>query len=107
MLLLLLWLSKIKQLCYYSIQSPYNFITCMQILIHTDRMARILHIGQKFENFQAFESAIERYQNAENVKFYKRDSRSVEKVQVRISYKVNERLKYYENYMRLHSDVSK
>ena len=33
----------------------------MQILIHTARMARILHIGQKIENFQAFESAIERY----------------------------------------------
>ena len=59
-------------------------------------MARILHIGQKFENFQAFESAIERYQNAESFQFYKRDSRSVEKAQVRISYKLNERLKYYE-----------
>ena len=47
----------------------------------------ILHIGQKFENFQAFESAIEHYQNAESVQFYKRDSRSVEKVQVCISYK--------------------
>ena len=50
-------------------------------------MAHILHIGQKFENFQAFESAIECYQNAESVQFYKRDSRSVEKVQVCISYK--------------------
>ena len=28
----------------------------MQILIHTVRMARILHIGQNFDNFQAFES---------------------------------------------------
>ena len=58
-------------------------------------MARILHIGQKDENFQAFESANERYQNAENVQFYKRD-RSVEKAQVRISYKLSERLKYCE-----------
>ena len=61
-------------------------------------MARILHIGQNFDNFQAFESAIECYQNAESVRiqFYKRDSRSVEKAQVRIWYKLNERLKYYE-----------
>ena len=56
------------------------------------RMARILYIGQKVENFQAFGSAIERYQNAESVQFYKRE-RSVEKAQVRISYKLNERLK--------------
>ena len=55
----------------------------MQILIHAVRMARILHIGQKVENFQAFGSGIERYQN----------ERSVEKAQVRISYKLNERLK--------------
>ena len=61
----------------------------MQILIHTVRMARILHIGQKVENFQAFESAIERYQNAESVHVYKRD-RSVEKAPVRISCKLNE-----------------
>ena len=58
-------------------------------------MALILHIGQKVENFQAFESAFEHYQNAESVQFYKRD-RSVEKAQVRISYKSNERLKYCE-----------
>ena len=47
----------------------------MQILIHTVRMARILHIRQKVENFHAFESAmlesaIERYQNADSVHFY-------------------------------------
>ena len=69
----------------------------MQISILTVRMARILHSHrEKNENFQAFESAIERYQNAESVQFYKRDYRSVEKAQVRISYKLNERLKYYE-----------
>ena len=58
-------------------------------------MACILHIGQKVENFQAFESANERYQNAESVQFYKTD-RSVAKAQVRISYKLSERLKYCE-----------
>ena len=62
-------------------------------------MARILHIRQKVENFQAFESAIERYQNAESVQFYKRD-RNVEKAQVRISYKLHERLKYIQVYSR-------
>ena len=45
----------------------------MQILIHAVRMALILHIGQKVENFQAFGSAIERYQNAESVQIYKRE----------------------------------
>ena len=47
-------------------------------------MARILHIEQKIEKFRAFERAIERYQNAESVQFYKRD-RSVEKAQVCLS----------------------
>ena len=65
-------------------------------------MARILHIWQKIENFQAFENANERYLNAESVQFYREIySRSVEKAQVHISYKVNKRLKY----MRLHSDI--
>ena len=45
----------------------------MRILIHTVRMAHILHIGQKVENFQAFESAIERCQNAESIQFCNRD----------------------------------
>ena len=67
----------------------------MQILIHTVRMACILHIGQKVEIFQAFESANERYQNAESVQFYKTD-RSVAKAQVHISYKLSKRLKYCE-----------
>ena len=42
----------------------------MQILIHAVRMARILHIGQKVENSQAFGNAIERYQNTESVQFF-------------------------------------
>ena len=40
-------------------------------------MAYSIHIGQKFEDLQAFESVIERHQNAESVQFCKRDSRSV------------------------------
>ena len=67
-------------------------------------MACILHIGQKVENFQAFESPHERYQNAKSVQFYKRD-RSVAKAQVRISYKLSERLKYCEVTFRcIHGD---
>ena len=62
-------------------------------------MARIRHIRQKVENFQAFESANERYQNAESVQFYKRN-RSVEKAQVRISYE-----RKTKNTVRLHSGV--
>ena len=46
-------------------------------------MAHNLHLGQKIEDLAAFESAIMRYQNAENVQFYRRDSRSVDKAQPR------------------------
>ena len=57
-------------------------------------MAHNLHIGQKFA---AFESAIMCYQNAElNVQFYRRDSRSVDKAQLRLEKKLNPKIKYYE-----------
>ena len=56
------------------------------------KMAHNLHIGQKFEDFAAFESAIMRYQNAENVQFYSRVSRSDDKAQPRL----NPKIKYYE-----------
>ena len=46
-------------------------------------MAHILHIGQKFEDISAFESAVTHYQNAEIVQFYRRDTRTVEKAQPR------------------------
>ena len=59
-------------------------------------MAHNLHIGQKFEDFAAFEIAIMRYQNAENVQFYRRDSRSVDKAQPRLENKLNPKIKYYE-----------
>ena len=39
-------------------------------------MAHNIHIGQNFEDFRAFESAIERYQNVESVQLFKRDSRT-------------------------------
>ena len=61
------------------------------------RKAHNIHIGQKFEDVRAFESALKRYQNVESVQFYKRDSRTVEKIQQRIiNRKLNARLKYYE-----------
>ena len=51
-------------------------------------MAHNLHIGQKFEDFAAFESAIMRYKNAENVQFYRRHSRSVDKARPRMENKL-------------------
>ena len=60
------------------------------------KIAHNLHIGQKFEDFPAFESAIIRYQNAENVQFYRRDSRGVDKAQPRLEKKLNPKIKYYE-----------
>ena len=55
-----------------------------------------LGLGQKFEDLAAFESAIMRYQNAENVQFYRCDSRSVDKAQPRLEKKLNPKIKYYE-----------
>ena len=40
-------------------------------------MAQRFHVWQKYEDYQAFESAIECYQSAEIVQFYIRDSRKV------------------------------
>ena len=40
-------------------------------------MANRTHVGQKFGDFSAFESAIRHYQNAENVQFYKQDPRTI------------------------------
>ena len=50
-------------------------------------MAHSIHVGQKFEDYQAFESAIEPYQSAESVQFYKRDSRTVQKAKPRVQKK--------------------
>ena len=56
------------------------------------KMAHNLHIGQKFEDFAAFESAIMRYQNAENVQFYRLDSRSLDKAKPRLEKKLNPKI---------------
>ena len=57
--------------------------TSKPILYHTVKMAHSIHVGQKFEDYQAFEIAIERYQSAESVQFtrgilgrYKKPSRA-------------------------------
>ena len=44
-------------------------------------MVHTIHVRQKFEDYQAFESAIECYQSEKSVQFYKRDSRTVQKSQ--------------------------
>ena len=64
---------------------------------HFVTMAHKVHIGQQFDDFSAFESAISQYQNNENVQFFKRDSRSLEAAKGRVSNKTfNPRIKYYE-----------
>ena len=65
-------------------------------------MAHNLHIGQKFEDFAAFESANMRYQNAENVQIYRRDSRSVDKAQLRLKKKLNPKIKYMYYEVKYH-----
>lgn len=60
-------------------------------------MSQKLNIGQKFEDFSSFEIAIQQYQKAENVQFFRRNSRTIAKAQPRMpEKKLNERLKYYE-----------
>ena len=49
--------------------------TSKLILYHTVKTVHSIHVRQKFEDYQAFESAIECYQSAESVQLYKRDSR--------------------------------
>ena len=44
-------------------------------------MSQKLNIGQKFEDFSSFEIAIQQYQNAENVQFFRRNSRTIAKAQ--------------------------
>ena len=67
-------------------------------------MAHNSRIGQKIEDFAAFESAIMRYQNAENVQFYRRDSRSVDKAQPYLEKKLNPKIRNYEvKYHCIHS----
>ena len=52
------------------------------ILYHAVKTVHSIHVGQKFEDYQAFESATECYQSAESVQFYKRDSRAVQKAKL-------------------------
>ena len=59
-------------------------------------MAQMLNIG-KFEDFSSLEIAIQQYQKEENVQFFRRSSRTIEKAQPPMpDKKLNERLKYYE-----------
>ena len=48
-------------------------------------MALKVHIRQKFEDFVAFESAMQKYQDAEKVKFFKRYSQSLKAAKGRVS----------------------
>lgn len=59
-------------------------------------MANLLHIGQKFEDFSALAGAVRRYQDAENVQLYIRDSRTVAKAQPRLERKLDPKITYYE-----------
>ena len=57
----------------------------------------MLNIGKKFEDFSSLEIAIQQYQKEENVQFFRRSSRTIEKAKPRMpDKKLNERLKYYE-----------
>ena len=64
---------------------------------HFVRMAQMLNIGKKSEDFSSLEIAIQQYQKEENVQFFRRCLRTIEKAQPRMpDKKLNERMKYYE-----------
>ena len=63
-------------------QGTFSGRTFKPILYHTVKTVHSIHVGQKFEDYQAFQIAIERYQSAESVQFYKGDSRTVQKAQL-------------------------
>ena len=57
----------------------------------------MLNKGKKFEVFSSLEIAIQQYQKEENVQFFRRSLRTIEKAHpVMPEKKLNERLKYYE-----------
>ena len=58
--------------------------TSKPFFYHTVKMVHGINVGQKFEDYQAFESAIEHYKSAESVQFYKRDSWTVQKAKPRV-----------------------
>ena len=62
---------------YCKILGSNTEILCYVMLSYV--MVHSIRVGQKFEDYQAFESATERYRSAESVQFYKRDSRTVQK----------------------------
>ena len=56
-----------------------------------------MNIGKKFEDVSSLEIAIQQYQKEENVQFFRRSLRIIEKAQPRMpDKKLNEPLKYYE-----------
>ena len=61
--------------------------TSKSILYHAVKTVHSIHVRQKFEDYQAFVTAIECYQSAESVQFYKRDSRTVQKAEPRVQKK--------------------
>ena len=61
--------------------------TSKPFLYHTVKLAHSINVRQKFEDYQAFEVAIEHYQSAESVQFYERDSRTVQKAKPRVKKK--------------------
>ena len=51
---------------------------------HFVRMAQMLNIRKKFEDFSSLEIAIQQYQKEENVQFFRRSSQTIEKAQPRM-----------------------
>ena len=67
-------------------------------------MAHKVHVGQQFDDFSSLENAVDRYQNAECVKFFTRSSRNFEQAQRRMPDRTfNPNIKYSEvNYHCIH-----
>lgn len=53
-------------------------------------------VGQIFPSYEALESQIQNYEQVHFVQLWKRDTRTVQAAQKRMSRPLNDRIKYYE-----------
>ena len=57
--------------------------------------AASFYVGQKFSKFQYLEQHLKRYEEQQFVKFWRRDSRTIQAAQKRVNKPIRDQLKYY------------
>ena len=57
--------------------------------------AASFYVGQKFSKFEDLEQHLKRYEEQQFVKFWRRDSRTIQAAQRRVNKPIRDQLKYY------------